>query len=126
MTDIHMNASHAACVRVEYQGADGGIEDVDIIGGLFRLLLSGPTAGLQVLCCLHEWEQGRELSGLWATSGRLARPPRPRAIAPAPAAVKAAESTPQAPVARLKFESDDEGRARRQKRPRQLNPSFPL
>ena len=66
------------------------------------------------------WQQGRELSGLWATS---ARPPQPclpleevgktstpaGKAALAPAAVKVVESPPPAPLAQLKFESDDEG-----------------
>ena len=59
---------------MEYQGADGGIEDVVSIGGLFRLLLSRPTAGVQVLRGLQEWQHGRQLSVLWATLGR---PPQP-------------------------------------------------
>ena len=36
----------------------------------------------------------------------------------APTTVKAEESSPSAPPERLKFESDDEGRVRGQKRPR--------
>ena len=69
-----MNASHAVRVIVEYHGADGGTEDVGSIDGLFLLLLSRPSARLKVLRCLEEWQQPRELSGLWAMSRRLPHP----------------------------------------------------
>ena len=83
--------------------------------GLFHLLLSRPTAGLQVLRGMQEWMQGRELGGLWATSGRppqlwvpleeVGKTSTPAGKAAlAPAAVKAEERTPPAPPARLKFE----------------------
>ena len=103
------------------------------IGGLYRLLLSRPTAGLQVRRGLQEWMQGRELSGLWATLGRPSQPWVPleevsKTSTPAgkaaltPATVKSQESPLPAPPAQLNFESEDEGRVRGQKRPCQLSP----
>ena len=101
------------------KGAGGGSEDIVNIGGLFRLLRSRPTASLHVLRGLQEWMQGRELSGLWATSGRLPQSWVPveevgktsthvRKAALALAAVRAEESPPPAPPARLKLELKEE------------------
>ena len=137
VTDIDTKASHAASVGVEYQGADGGTEDVVSIGGLFRLLLSRPTAGLQVLCCLQKRYEGHQLSGLQATSRKPAQPwvpleevgktstPAGKA-APARAAVKAEESPPPTLPARLKFQSDDEGRVAGRSSPASAAPPLPL
>ena len=69
-----MNASHTAIVRVHLDGARGGSEEIVNIAGLFCLLLSRPTAVLQVLRGLQEWMQSLALSGPWATSRR---PPQP-------------------------------------------------
>ena len=43
---MYTNALYVAGVRVHLAQADGGSEDVVNIGGLFRLLVSYPTAGL--------------------------------------------------------------------------------
>ena len=80
--------------------------------------------------------QGRELNGLWAMAGRPPQPWVPQEevrktstpeekMALPPAAVKAKESPPLAPLAlaRLSFSLDDEGRVRGHKGPRQPNPS---
>ena len=133
VTDIYTNALHAAGVRVHLEGADGGNEDVVTSGGLFRLLLSRPTAGLHVLRGLQDWMQRRELSGLWVTSetglqpwvaleelGKTSTPAGKAALAPA--AVKAEESPPHAPPARLNFKSDDEAGVQADSAP----PSYPL
>ena len=78
--------------------------------------------------------QGRKLSGLWATSGRPPQPcvlleefgntstPARKATLTRPA-VNVEESPPPAPLARLKFELDDEERVHGQKWPRQPSPS---
>ena len=94
-----------------------------------RLLLSRPSIGLQHLHSLQQWMQGRELSNLRATPGRPLQPwVLPEEVSKtstaagkaglAPTTVKAEESSPPAPPERLKFESDDQGRVRGQKRPR--------
>ena len=59
------------------RGADCATEELVTNRGLFRLLLSCATAGLQGPHYLEEWQQGRELSDLYVMSGR---PPQPSVL----------------------------------------------
>ena len=47
-----------------YTAVSGCSKDIINVGSLFRLTVSPPTACLNVLQSLHEWMQGRVLSGL--------------------------------------------------------------